>query len=340
MTLVALQEFANVPLASLPGASAKPPTVHVMSHTDVTEVLEFLAARQTQSVFLAGLICDNGLVSPFNRGTFYGCRDQHGALEGVALIGHATVFEARTDAALDIFAQLALKNSGTNVIFGEEGKIAKFWRHFEVTGQTPRLVCRDLLMELRRPIEKCESLPGLRPATFDDVDLVVAAHAAMAVEEIGVDPLSIDPTGFRVRTKRRIAKGRVWVLIKNDKLMFKADIASDTPEVIYLEGVYVPPVERGKGYGSQCLMSMGHALLNRSDSILLLVHANNEPALAMYQKAGFRLLNYYRSIFLQNPPNEPARQCPCAGDLASHYAYCETVYKVQPSNCRIRNKAS
>ena len=36
------------------------------------------------------LIRDNGIVSSLNRGTFYGCRDLNGNLEGVALVGHAT----------------------------------------------------------------------------------------------------------------------------------------------------------------------------------------------------------------------------------------------------------
>lgn len=45
---------------------------------DEGEVLDFLAERPVHTVVMAGLIRDNGLESPFNRGTFYACRDSEG----------------------------------------------------------------------------------------------------------------------------------------------------------------------------------------------------------------------------------------------------------------------
>ena len=302
MTLLALQETLGSH-ASLPDVALKRATVNALRETDAAEALEFLAERQIHNVLMTGLIRDNGLVSPFNRGTFYGCRNGLGALKGVALIGHATLFEALTEVALDLFAELALKNARTRVIIGEEAKIERFWKHFDEAGHTPRLVYRELLMEQRRPADDSGVLPGLRRATLADTVQVVAAHAAMAIEEIGVDPRTVDPIGFRLRTARRISQGRVWVLIKHGKLVFKADIASDSPELKYIEGVYVPPDERGKGIGSKCLLSIGRVLLDQSISISLLVHADNKPAVAVYRKAGFQLRSYYTSIFLHNSPN-------------------------------------
>src|SRR5829696_9128471 len=78
-----------------------------LKDADREEALSFLAARPLQTFFLAGLIRDNGVESPLNRGTFYGCRDDEGRLEGVALVGHATAFEARTAGAVGAFARLA-----------------------------------------------------------------------------------------------------------------------------------------------------------------------------------------------------------------------------------------
>src|ERR1041384_95197 len=78
-----------------------------LSPAEEAEVLSFLAERAIHTVFMATLIRDNGLVSPRNRGTFYACRDRFGKLVGVALIGHATIIEARTDFAVAAFAQLA-----------------------------------------------------------------------------------------------------------------------------------------------------------------------------------------------------------------------------------------
>src|ERR1043166_2122534 len=70
------------------------------------EVLSFLAARPLHTFIKTSWIRDNGLASSFNRGTFYGYRDVKGRLEGVALIGHITLFETQADSAVAAFAQL------------------------------------------------------------------------------------------------------------------------------------------------------------------------------------------------------------------------------------------
>ena len=83
---------------------------------DEAEVLEFLAKRAIHTVYMATLIRDNGFVSPNNRGAFYGCRDRAKNLLGVALIGHATIVEARTHAAVAAFAQLAAHSQHAGLI--------------------------------------------------------------------------------------------------------------------------------------------------------------------------------------------------------------------------------
>ena len=301
MTLLTLQDKLNAGRDASPHVSSEDElTILPLREEEEAEALEFLAARPIHTVFMAGFIRDNGIISPFNRGTFYGCRDHHGRLEGVALIGHATLVEARTDAAMYAFARLAQVDARAHIIMGEETKIETFWQHYAESGREPRMICRDLLMEQRWPVENFPDVLALRQATLEDLGHVISAHAAIAFEEYGVNPLENDPIGFRIRTARRIEQGRVWVLIENDNLIFKADIVSDTPEVIYLEGVYVNPNERGKGYGSRCLMKMGRVLLSRAISISLLVNERNEAALALYRKAGYQLRSYYHTIFLQD----------------------------------------
>jgi len=299
MTLLTLQDKLTATKFNASPVADKALTVLPLDASEEAEALEFLAARPIHTVFMSGFIRDNGIVSPLNRGTFYGCRDHMGRLEGIALIGHAVLVEVRSDEALAAFARLAQQDGSPQIIMGEEAKIDKFWEHYSESGRSPRLICRDLLMEQRWPVEEFADVVELRPATLDDLGHVMTAHAAMAFEEIGVNPLETDPVGFRMRTARRIEQGRVWVFIDNGRLIFKTDIVCDTPDVIYLEGVYVNPEERGKGYGSRCLKKMGRVLLARSVSISLLVNERNEAALSLYRKAGYQLRSYYNSIFLQ-----------------------------------------
>src|SRR5436190_6904177 len=94
-----------------------------MTDDDRNEVLGFLAERPVHTVCIAGLIRDNGLVSPHNRGTFYGCRNSEGRLEGVALIGHATLIEARSVRAMKEFGLVAQGFQHTHMILGEKDKV-------------------------------------------------------------------------------------------------------------------------------------------------------------------------------------------------------------------------
>jgi uncharacterized protein len=269
-----------------------------LTAAEEAEVLSFLASRPIHTVVMAGFIHDNGLVSPLNRGTFYGCRDEEGRLAGVALIGHATLVEAESDEALAAFARVARECPRTHVMMGEQEKIERFWGHYAEGGRAPRLVCRELLMEQRWPVEVREAVEGLRPATPGDLDEVMAVQGQMAFEECGVNPLEADPEGFRRRCLRRIEQGRVWVWAEGGRLIFKADIISETPEVIYVEGVWVAPEARGQGYGLRCLSQLSRDLLGRAGAVTLLVNEKSPGAIAFYRRAGYRLSSYYDTIYL------------------------------------------
>src|ERR1700730_14186173 len=143
-------------------------TVQTLSNEHEAEVLAFLTARPVHTVFLAGFIRDNGLESELNRGTFHGYRDRQGRLEGVALIGHFTLVEARREAALAAFARLAQDCHSPHMILGEKDNVAAFWSYFAQAGRTPRRVCRELLFEQQSPMGPLEHVSGLRQATRDD----------------------------------------------------------------------------------------------------------------------------------------------------------------------------
>jgi uncharacterized protein len=263
------------------------------------ETLEFLSRRPMHTVGMTGFIRDNGLVSERNRGTFYGCRNRQGQLEGVALIGHATLIETTTDRALKAFADLARQSATPHLIMGEEERISEFWNYFAEDGQQMRFAGRELLMELKWPVEVRQEVLDLRMATVADLELALPVHAEMAREESGIDPRESDPTGFRERYTRRVERGRSWVCLEEGKLIFKAEVVSDTPEAVYLEGVWVSPDKMGTGYGLRCISQLARNLLSNTKSIVLLVNEENKKAQHYYQKAGFNMRAAYDTIFLK-----------------------------------------
>ncbi len=278
---------------------AEPVTVYSLTNEHEQEVLAFLSARPIHTVAMAGFIRDNGLVSTLNRGTFYACRNSQGNLEGIALIGHINLIETRTDRALEAFARVAQQCSRTHLIMGEQERIEEFWSYYTEAGQQRRLACRELLFELHPSVMPKQSAPELRLATSEDLELVMPVQAQMAFEESGVNPMEKDPEGFRLRCLRRIHQGRTWVWVENNELIFKADIMADTPEVIYLEGIWVNSKARGQGIGMRCMSQLACTLLKQTKSICLLVNEQNEDVHRFYQKAGYKVVSRYDTIFLE-----------------------------------------
>lgn len=271
-----------------------------LTQEDQREVQQFLAVRPLHTVFLASLISDNGMVSPFNRGSFYGCRNSEGRLEGVALLGHATIIETGSDECLKAFAHLAKNCSLPHLIRGEQEKVESFWSYYASEERAVRLFSRELLLQRQTVPTDFEPVPALRQATLADLERIINVNASMACQESGINPLTEDGEGFRERAARRIRQGRIWVLIENDRLVFKTDVIAETPQAAYVEGVYVAPEKRGKGYGLRCVSQLTQFLLSRAATVCLTVNENFPGALKFYERAGFGISSRYDTIYLQN----------------------------------------
>jgi predicted GNAT family acetyltransferase len=248
---------------------------------------------------MTSFINDNGLENPNNRGKFYGYRNLAGKLEGVALIGHTTLVESHTDDAL---ISLALKARETetpiHIMMSDGNSIESFWQYYSANKNKPRLVCEELLFEIKYPVPVREPVTGLRLATEEDLFHVAKAHAEIAFIESGVNPLEKDREGFLQRVLRRIKQNRVWVVFDEDKLVFQAQVAAETSEVRYLEGIYVNPDYRGKGIGANCLSQLSRTLLKEVRYVCLLSNVDFKNAHRAFLKAGFKSRDSCVTIFI------------------------------------------
>jgi len=275
---------SNALLTEAPNLNA----VYLLTESDRAEVLRFLAIHPVHSVAMTSFINDNGVESELNRGKFYGYRNAAGNLEGVALIGHTTLIDARTDDALKAFA-FVTRNAEipVHMIMSDGNSTEAFWEYYQGNSD-PRVACTELLFEVAFPfpVQDCEW--NVRQASPSELNEIAEAHAAIAVMESEVDPMVADREGFLKRVARRIERGRTFVVFENGKLIFKADVVAETEDVIYLEGIYVAPECRGRGIGSKCLSSLTLQLLKRAKTICLLSNINYIDAHLSYLKAGYK----------------------------------------------------
>jgi predicted GNAT family acetyltransferase len=171
-------------------------------------------------------------------------------------------------------------------------------RHFVRGNRKPRLLYHDLLYEFNGTTGLVHGIEGLRAATRENLEQVVAAHAQMVLAETGVNPLEEDADGFRERCGRRIDQNKVWVLIRNGEVIFKADIVAETAAAFYLEGVWVNPAERRKGYGTLCFEELSANLLAQKKSLCAFVDNFDERAKRFYSRSGARSHGLFLKIYL------------------------------------------
>jgi len=237
-------------------------------------------------------------VSPNHRGTFYVYRNRDHRIRGIALIGRNTIFDARTDAALKALAKCARGCTDVRMMFAETSRLLEFWHYFASPEQTPRKACSELLFDISSCPSNLDPSVNLRQAKLGELDQVVAAHAAMVVAETGTNPLELDPEGFRTRCAERIRGGRVWVWVRDGKVLFKTDVISETPEAVYIEGLWVDPAARGRGVAWRCLGGLCKRLLDGKNAICGFVDSENFAAQSLYRKAGFTVRNRYEKVYV------------------------------------------
>jgi len=269
-----------------------------LKNRNEVEVLAFLNVRPVHTVVMTSFILDNGIDSKLNRGKFYGVRNAEGKLDGVALIGHTTLVEARSPEALKALAFAAKQSSTPIHLIMSSGDAAEdFWRYYGDGFHEPRLTCTEFLFEVNFPFLVPRGDWEVRKAEATEVTEIAEAQAAIAFMESGVDPMETDREGFMARVLRRIEQNRIFVVYEGDKLVFKADIIAETADLIYLEGVYVAPEYRGKGVGSGCLAKLTLNLLKRVQNVCLLSNINFIDAHMTYVKAGFKHTDSCTTLF-------------------------------------------
>jgi predicted GNAT family acetyltransferase len=137
---------------------------------------------------------------------------------------------------------------------------------------------------------------GIRPATRQDLDLLLPACAATHYGELGLDPVAADSEGFRRRTLLQIDEGRSWIWLEGETILFKAEASAWTAGAVQLQQVWVDPAARNRQHGQRGLRDLIRLLLQQVPRVCLFVRADNPAAIRLYEAVGMRQAGTYRSI--------------------------------------------
>lgn len=268
---------------------------------DVPQALSLLAGNPLHSVHLRGMLLDNGLSHPSNRGRFYGYYEND-QLVAVALLGHATMMYARPEAeaeAVQYFAQqVAEHNLACNVVFGPKSQVEAFGAALTALGRGTKMV-RDMQWYVCTKAKQSLTSLQLRRANLDELEPVAQAQAEMFLEATGTDPRVADPEGFTRRVAERIERQRSWIKLEAEAVLFKTELQCVTPEAVYLEGVWTREDQREKGVAKSCLNELVHRMLKQHQMLCLVVEHDEEAARKLYEQVGFQYAEEYQARYIE-----------------------------------------
>jgi hypothetical protein len=254
-----------------------------VSDPPLARVLEFCAQDPIERVFLED-VARRGL------GRFEAV-EEDGRLTALCHVG-ANVVPSGTGCS--VFARAAARGK-PRMIIGDERAVGELWdvaRH---------RMARPRADRPGQPVYVSEEPPppgdtGLRPATVDDLELLVPACARTHLEEIGVNPLRRDAEGFRWRTRVQIEEGRSWLWEEDGTILFKAEASAWTPGAIQIQQVWVDPEVRNRKNAQRGMRDLVRLLLEHVPRVCLFVRSENAAAIRVYEAIGMIQINTYRSL--------------------------------------------
>jgi len=264
---------------------------------DVTAVNLVLAADPVGSCMVAARVADHG-VDPVAIGGELWTRRR--ADDSLCYAGANLIPLRGQRADLAAFADRALSTARRcSSLVGRADLVLPMWDRLQ-HGWGPARDVRDrqpLLALSSRP--RCAVDPGVRRVRVDELDAYLVAAVDMFIGEVGIDPRVGDGgRGYRRRVASLIAAGRAFARFEQGRVVFKAEIGSQSPAVGQIQGVWVHPEWRGHGVGTAGTAAVSAAVVQTGRIASLYVNGYNTVARAAYARVGFSEVGNFATVLL------------------------------------------
>lgn len=156
-------------------------------------------------------------------------------------------------------------------------------------GATPRLRMTQGIYALERVRPVSQVAGSMRPATDDDIPLLLDWWRAFTVEALHDEP---DEERIQQNVEHRLVSVDAGhVLWEENGPVSLASFGNRTPNGIRIGPVYTPPEQRGNGYASALVGALSADLLAAGRRFCFLyTNRANPTASAMYERIGYELV--------------------------------------------------
>ncbi len=256
-------------------------------------MLGYLTRAPYENVHLSDLIAHDRSPSTRN-GLFTAIEGDR--ITGVASFGRQLVLASEPQ-ALRAFAELARRRRGERMIVGPRRTVSAFWNLVSDGRPAPRLVReRQFVMAVDgAQLRRLDGSARVRIAGARDVAETVNASAQMIQHELEYDPRRTSPE-FAAGVRAMIERGRWWVGEGDGRLCFFCTVGPQSGETAQLQGIWVPPELRGRGYATAALSAICSRLLEDVPTLSLYVNDFNAPAIALYRRVGFEHVADFQTL--------------------------------------------
>ncbi|RPF22124.1 hypothetical protein EDD34_2771 [Myceligenerans xiligouense] len=214
-----------------------------------------------------------------------------------------TLDEARQAAATAAFATLArAQGRRSSSIVGEREAALGLWDGLERYWPAPREIRVDQpSMAITRGSDVAPD-PALRRSTLAELDMVLPACVRMFTEEVGYSPVAGGGGPYVQRVRSLIADGRSFIRTETtprgrETVAFKAEVGAVAGTVAQIQGVWVDPLFRGRGWSVAGMSAVvGVVRETIAPVVSLYVNNYNERALATYRRVGFEQVGTFATV--------------------------------------------
>lgn len=288
-----------------PGSGARGSSgleIRLLGRSDEQAALGFLDRQPARDVFIASRVLNDGVLRAPGWSPLWGAFAGSGELLGIIHVGPNVVPAIDDVAICEALAPAAAGSAATRMLVGERLAVERLWELIGPTyGAAREIRARQYVYSVDPDsLAATAAARGVaRLATPVDEERVLHLSAAMYTEEMGENPLARDPSGYRRRVQILTARGWTYVYDVGGDLQFKMDIGCASNRGAQIQGVYVPPEVRGRGMGTVAMAACCNLAFERHPTLSLYVNDFNAPAVALYERLGFRREPYdFQTVIL------------------------------------------
>lgn len=215
----------------------------------------------------------------------------------IVLAGDPSISRDITDCAIALIADRILTRMlPVRAIISPAALVESLWNIVRTRIDPPTVVRMNQPVYALKKRVDYPDLTNARYSTMRDLEQLVPACAAMHREEVGIDPLERDATGYRERIRDLIEKKRTVIRVLDGVIVTKCEYSAVTPDTVQLMGVWTHPRYRRRGLSRELLREVCGHLTHKGKTVTLFVNDFNRPAIALYEALGFHRIGMNRAL--------------------------------------------